>query len=248
MARISLEDKLLARSEFEDFKPQLRRPKRKRRIGFKAGCCLFFLIILIFFLLIATAAIAKTGIIEIPVFTRLFYRLPQPSRTIEISDLGKFFQPFGVQFLPDDSLAVEFTEEQLTFLLRQYLTGKKDSYFADNAQAVIINQEIEFFGLLIKPISANLTLKLRPKLIDNNLALDLAGAKIGNLDLPVPVADWLIDKLFQNKLAEFKQKIKDFQLTDLNLSEGKLNFTVKIDLALAAEKIKESLEKLKTNQ
>ena len=248
MTRISLEDKLQAKVGFDDFKPQARGPKRRRRIGFKSGCFLFFGVILIFFLLIAVSAFAKTGIVEIPVFTPLFYRLPEPTRTIAISDPDKFFQPFGVQFLPNDSLGVEFTEEQLTFLFRQYFTGKKDSYFAENSQVVIVGQEIEFFALLLKPISANLTLNLKPELVDGNLVFDLTGARIGSLNLPVSFADWLIDKLLQNKLEEFRQNMQDFQLTDLSLSEGKANLTVKVDLADLTQKIKESLEKLKINQ
>jgi hypothetical protein len=237
MARISFDDELLDETELEDFRPKRKKRRRRRKkISLKARCCLWFLILLIFFLIIITAFIAKAGVVQIPFFSQIFYRLAQPSRQIEIDNqelVNIIQQGLNLEFDPQGLATIEITEEELTYLFRQSLSGKDDSYFAESLQLIISKDRIEFFGLLIKPISASITLIIKPYLVNNILDFELIQAKIGDLSPPPKFTNWLIDTFLGDKLTEINQEIGGMgQLQSLELKEGKLIITLKPNLDL----------------
>lgn len=200
----------------------------RKRFGVKKFCCLFFVLVLLFFLVATAAVVAKTGLVNIPFFSDVFYRLPRPQRQITIANQADFLQKnLNLTLNPSQSTAkLELTEEQLTLLVRQLLSNKNDPYFASNAQAVIANGQIEFFGLLLRPVSANITIKFKPYLADNKLNFELTSLKIGDLTMPVPLADWLAVKFFSNPLSQLSQKLAEFKVQQLEVLEGKLILTI----------------------
>jgi len=226
MARINFNDELFDQEEIDDYPPKKRRRKRRaKKIRPKTCCGLFFLIAFAFFLVIALAILARTGIVEIPFFSPVFYRLPQPSRQIEIDsqDLAKLAQNSLNVSLVANAISVEITEEQLTFLIRQALTGKEDSFFAESSQALIDKEGIEFYGLLRKPVLADITFKLRPYLAGNKLEFELVEAKIGALSVPPSLAGWLFDFFFKDGLSGVNQSLaKIGNLESLELEKKKL--------------------------
>jgi len=230
MARINFDEEL-----FED-KVSRRRPRRRRkrrkRGSVKRTCCLLFLVLVVFLLLIATAVIAKTGIVEIPVFSQLFYQLPQPTRQIEASGSSSSLIPnLDLESASQNLVTIEITEENLTALFRQELSGKKDSSFAENVQAVITTEGVEFSGLLIKPISVNIILKLKPELVDHKLDFKLIQAQIGDLSIPPALADQLVDKFLQAKIEEVNQSLNKFgQLQNIKLLDSKLIVSGQLNL------------------
>jgi len=232
MARINFEDELSADQDFEEPKRR-RKPRRRRKKGsVKKTCCLLFLILIILLAVIVTAVIAKTGIVEIPIFSQLFYQLPQPTRQIEISDsTNSAVLGLNLESASKNLVTVEITEENLTSLFRQELSGKKDSLFAENVQAVITTEGVEFSGLLIKPISVNIILKLKPELVDHKLDFKLIQAKIGDLSIPPAFANQLVDKFLQDKIEEVNQSLnKVGQIQDVELLNGKLIVSCQLDL------------------
>jgi hypothetical protein len=160
--------------------------KKFRKVTFKKGCALVFFIWLILFLVLGTAVMAKAGIWQIPILTSLLYKTPQLLRTVDVGDINQF-KPEGlkINFSNSENLVVlEVPEKELTYILRKVLTGKKDSPFAPTVQAVISNQEVEFSGLLLKPLSVNLTVAIKPYVRGDSFDYKITKLKVGNLSLP----------------------------------------------------------------
>ena len=229
MVRLSFDDQLLAEDDFAQLRPKRRKRRRwgaRRRA--KSCCCFPLVFLLILFGILVTAIIAKTGIVEIPFFSSIFYELPQASRLIEI-DPADLAGSLSAK-LNQGSVVIEITEQELTYLVRQQLSGKKDSPFAESVQALINGKTVEFFGLLLKPVAANITLILEPLLIDHQLVLRPIEVKIGNLALPPSLSQWLFDRFFAARLGEFNKLLLKFgQLEHLELESGKLIITSQPD-------------------
>lgn len=225
MTLINLEEKNIAPPAVEkprrvEIEPAL--PKIKKH-HFKRNCYVLVLILFVFSLITATAAVAKTGIFEIPVFSSIFYRLPKPSRQIEIENqamIGGKNLNFSLN-TETKKITLELSEEDLTFLLRQALTQKNNPYFAPNLQAAILNNEVELYGLLLKPFSANLTLKVKPIFSDHKLDFELTKIKIGGLPMPAGYGNIIIHRLLAKPLEQLNSAAAKFQLESLELSEKK---------------------------
>lgn len=221
MARINFEDELPIDQDYREPRRRKYKKRRSKKGRIKRECCLLFFILVIFLLIILTAIIAKTGAIEIPVFSKIFYRMPHPTRPVEVEN---FISPsFIPESIEENSITIKISEADLSLLFRQALSGKKDSPFAENIQVAIMEDHIEFYGLLVKPISANITLKLQLELVDDKLNFKLIKAQIGSLTIPITLANWLVDKLLQEKLEAVSQSIAQAgKIQDLKLSEGEL--------------------------
>lgn len=242
MVRISPEDELAISADIEKLKSL--RAKRKRRVkkkSLKSGCCLLFLLSLIFFLVIITAIVAKTGLIKIPFFSSVFYRLPQPTRQIDLNDLNNLESKGKIGYrVKDKLLTIELTEEELTAALRQKFTGQPDSYFAKNLQVVILDEQVEIFGLLLKPVLTNLTVCFRPYLTNDKLDFEVTKVKIGDLAPPPRLASrfafWLMTKnKLGNEVNELVEKLKQAgsqaKLQSFELANGKLTILLGVDTA-----------------
>ena len=138
------------------------------------------------------AALSRIGLIDIPVFSPFFYQPLQPTRLIEVAPGQSFDLATGFKANPAGLIEGEITEEQLTLLLRQFLAGQPESYFAPTIQAVITPQTVEIFGLLLQPIKTNVTLDILPAVAGGQLVLSISQVQIGGLSLPPAWLDKLI--------------------------------------------------------
>ncbi len=234
MAR--LDSELEFGEDLEELEPQRvkrnRKQKRSFRSRLKLTCCLLFLFILIFFLVIFSAALAKSGLVEIPFFSRVFYQIPKPSREVKITedDLANFTQGLKIEARGESS-HLEITDKELTFILRQLLATGSDAYFAQNLQAVITAQNVEIFGLLLKPLKANITLKIRPYLSDGQIDFEIEEVSVGDLSVPNSLLEWLTGSLLIDKLKELNQKVSNIgELETLQLFAGKIVVIGKLNL------------------
>ena len=162
--------------EDEPIRPRKRKKKKRRRKSLwsrlKFNCCLFLLVIFFGFVIISLATLAKSGIFQIPFFSDIFYKIPEPTRIVEISqtDINQFSQGLNVKVTPE-KITLDVSEEELTHFLRQILAKGENPYFTNTVQAVIEPEGVEVFGLLLRPVKANLTVWLAPELIENRFNL-----------------------------------------------------------------------------
>jgi hypothetical protein len=249
MARINLERD--PKKEVDDFdeipaKVKSGRRRRKGRRSFKGRCCLFFLIILILAAIIGAAALAKTGLVSVPVFSDLFYRLPLPERQIDFSNQTNFkAEGFSMTAgAGKNEIIISLTEKELTFLLRQSLASGSNAIFAPNLQAAITNGQVELYGLLQKPLSANLTVNIQPFLTNGRLDYKITEFKVGDLSLPLVIVDNLVNWTFGGKINQFIGSIaENYRFNRLDLTDGK----VTIDITAATEGSAKDLINLQIN-
>lgn len=225
MTLINLEQKNIApvavekprRAQEEPALPKIKKHHLKR------NCCLLVLLLFIFSLVTAAAAAAKTGIFEIPVFSSIFYRLPKPAREVKIesqTSAGGQNLNFSLN-VETKKITLELTEEDLTFLLRRALAQGNFPYFAPNLQVLISDGEAELYGLLLKPLKVNLTLKLKPILAAGKLDFELTKIKLGDLPMPAGYGNMIVHRLLQKPLAQLNSTAAKLQLENLALSEKK---------------------------
>ncbi|MDD2806992.1 MAG: hypothetical protein PHW95_00525 [Patescibacteria group bacterium] len=202
--------------------------KKKRKKGswkFKF-CCLPIVIFFLSALIFGVVVVAKIGVWQIPIASKIFYTLPTPSRIVVVNNPASVAAS-QLNVRPDESngaATLSISEQQLTFLIRQSLTGKSSSVFAPSLQAVINPDNIEFFGLMVKPAALNVKLKILPFVENNKFKFRIVEATIGNLSLPAVLARWFIDKYLPLPLASISNMYPQLPLRDIKLEHGQLNF------------------------
>ena len=224
--------------DFENYRPLKPKRRRKRRRRYrsikyrlKKTCCFGFLFIFLMICLITVAAVAKTGIIEIPFISKIVYRFEQPEKVIEVDQDINGFRP-NVKLSPDGQLLIlEVSEQSLTMMLRQALASQPDPYFTKDLQAVISPEDVTITGFLLKPFRLNISLKVEPEVLDKKISFNIKRLTIGNLAMPPDLGNWLTNKFLGDKISELNEKIvKIGEIEDLELLEGKIVITGKFNL------------------
>lgn len=239
----------LKKVEVEAKKSKVR--EKTKRSKFRSGCLFSAGFFPIFFIIVCGAVLAKAGIWEIPVFSKVFYRTPQPIRIVKIKNPAEYANktPNSSYDQTTKTYQLELTEDDITFMIQQSLAKQSEPTFAPNAQVAITEKEIEFFGFLLKPFKANLTIRIVPIFANNKIDFKLTKFKVGDLSLPPRMVDWSIRKYSQfrnkndNKLTPdllkqvelYRDKIKP---DGIKLQAGKIIIGIFID----AEKFQQSID------
>lgn len=222
-----LKEKKLKRLDDSDYPPRDFRPRRKR--SRRITCCVFYLIIFLVLCIFALAVVAKVGIFEIPVFSKIFYKIPEPSRLVLSSGANQdnFLESFLVKPGSKD-ITFEITESELTTLLKTPAEQSQDLTI-EELQAAIMSDRIEIFGHLKSPLDAYLTLEIFPQVDEGLLDFTVIGIKIGNLPLPASLANWLINKLLTEPIEQFNQTIKQVgTIESIELQEKKIKIQAQL--------------------
>lgn len=242
MARISYEQPASEEAPVIAPAPKIKkRKKRPLRIRMKRGCCLLLFLAIAASGLVGTAALAKTGLWTVPGFSNFFYRLPEPSKTIKIGDPSTYQPEGGLVKDPDrpDRMKLEVTEKDLTYFLRRIFTGKKDSYLAENLQAVIADGEIELFALLLRPAKTNITVRIKPAIAENQISYSVASFVVGNLNLPPAWGQRLSEMILKDELDALNSYLaRNFTVYSLSLGEGRLISELSLNQQLIEEYLK----------
>ncbi|MFA6322587.1 MAG: hypothetical protein WCX71_03875 [Candidatus Buchananbacteria bacterium] len=226
-------EKIISEDESDKEFDSLPAPKKKsKKISFKNQLRLALGLVVVFGLLTSVAAVAATGIFNIPVFSRIFYHLPQPARLVDIP-LGDFkpsAEGFSVKSSSEEGLIVfDLGEREFTYILRQALTSKADSRFAPNLQVVITPDWLEFYGLQLKPFKANLTLRIKPQVVNKMLTYQILECKIGSLHVPAWLAQYYLNR-GMGQSQDISQKIMQMtRLEKLDLMDGKFSLVAWVD-------------------
>ena len=213
-----------------------------------------FLLVLIpailIILFLAVGVFAKTGIVYIPVFSQIFYRVPQPIRLIEKIDPAEYSSLIPKYGFNEETkiFHLEFTEEEATFIVRQSIANNPNANFTKTAQVVFEDGQVEFFGLMLEPVKTNLTVTVKLDYADK-FKYRISRLRIGNLNLPSFIVDWLV-KFYGNQAVKGKMKElgidpnkidfskSNIKLNNLQVDDGKFI----LDFFVDTDKIKENLE------
>ncbi len=210
---------------------------KKKKRGKFFGCCFLKFFIIVLILAASIALLAKTGLFDIPVFSKIFYQAPAPEREVAANTAEeKSFENLLAQKLDQElrsgknlaaggeiPVTLEFTEEELTGFLKTAETG--EDYPFTEAQISITPQAIEIFGQLKEFNQTFLTVALRPEIKNGELEIIFQKIRIGNLSLPPAIGNFLTDKLLKDQLDSVKKLISENgNLENIELTEGKIIF------------------------
>ncbi|MBU1146598.1 hypothetical protein KKD80_03575 [Patescibacteria group bacterium] len=216
----------------EEVISEIKEKKRKKLFT----CCLLELLFVILVLGGIVTAIAKTGLIDIPVFSKLFYEAPTPDREVsttpgeekKFEDIlaEKIKQQIKVGEKSDTgqlNIALNFTEEELTGFLKA--AEINEDYPFSNSQISISSDGVEIFGQLKEFNQTFLTATLKPEVVGEELKISFTKISIGNLSLPPAIGNFFINKFLKDQLDSIKELIsKNGKLENIELSPGKLIF------------------------
>ena len=200
--------------------------KRRRK---KSNCCVFYFLVLIAIIIFIIAMVAKLGIFQIPIFTDVFYVEPQPIRNVAPNNLSQDEIISNlINNVAAEVVIIELTESQLTSLI-QDSASLWEEVVINNLQAAILPDKIEFFGHLLNPVDAYLTLSVMPKVNEDKLGFEVLDIRIGNLPLPTKLANFLIEKLLFDPIQNFNKEIlKTSTIETIELAEGRVIIKAKL--------------------
>ncbi len=204
-----------------------------RKFFRKIGCLLFVLLILFGLVTVGAAALAKTGLWEIPIISKIFYQQPKPSRAVpgnksvvEITtDLG---WRAAKQALSSQSpeLVIPVTEEELTVLARKSFASSsllRSRLNVDTLQLVANPGEVEFFSQLFWPRQTYLTVGFLPSVEENKIKIILTRWHLGGLKMPLSLGNWFLNKFlsgrFDQLLTPVLQKV---ELKEIRTGQGEI--------------------------
>jgi len=216
-------------SENEISERSERRPRRrKHRRG--SGCCIFFIVVLLFGVLTSCAVVAKSGIIEVPFFSDVFYRVPKPTRIVEVDADAN--QELAVVANPLSGTAtLTISEEQLTQALRRSLGGY-DTVAISTAQAVILPEGIELFGLVTEPVRVTIIVLIEPRIENAHLFITVKKLTLGNLPLPPSWAERITRWLAGGIIDQTAQAINSVAIEQIELHDKTVRVVVPLSSAL----------------
>lgn len=221
---------------------EMDRKKKKKRVA----CCSLIAAAVILFLCLLAAGTAKSGIIDVPVFSKIFSKKPSPQRIVEVTpEEVKNFETDITQKLKEQvepkvepgktgqkvDVSLKFTEKELTAFLRSLeLT---DDLPLKHAQAVITPDAIEIFGEISAPSQTYLTLSFKPNLIDNSLQITLKKIKIGTMPLPTAWGNFLAEKFLSPQIQNAQDSIRKVgELESISLAQGELTVRGLVDVLI----------------
>jgi len=186
--------------------------KRETKKGHPVLTCLIVLILAVVLVVgWVGSVVAKTGLVELPALTQMFYSVPEPVRQVvptqtfeevmsdQLTELiNERIQSVGGADI-DRSLSLDLEEDVLTASL-QVLLANQDKYFetSEIQLAAVAPDQLELFmPLANNKLDSALTASLVP-LIDQEGMLDLSiqSLRVGNLKLP----NWTVGLILNRPL------------------------------------------------
>jgi uncharacterized protein YpmS len=198
------------------------KPKRSWFKFFCSSCLVLAFVILLGLI----SAVAASGLIYVPGFSKVLYSEPSPTRLIDgasIKNIDMYFQQkFESDYSKsgkDKTLEVKITEQELTTLIEQ---GKFQNTSISELQAVVLKDRIEIYGRLKKgPINTVFVLDLLPKVKDKKLYLEPIDLSLGALNIPI---GWVLSV---SNLGDFLNQpleiAEGMQILDIKLENTRIN-------------------------
>lgn len=208
-----------------------------RERGMRFGCGGLVLAALVIIGAAVAVAVARTGIVSVPVATDLLYRPATPVREVlplagySEADIIAGVAARTVVNRASGTVTVSFTETELTTIASRALaSAEKDLPFPiERAQVAIGADAIEVFALLPRDgRDVPLIVALSPELSDGRLHLRAERVVVGSLPVPKVLATVLTDIVEHTALGNVQRTIADIGTLDaIRLREGKLEVTIR---------------------
>lgn len=218
-------------AEVEKLKKSLKR-KQSKKILTCGSCLLFFILAILILGILGAYALAKSGLKEIPFFTKHFYQEPLPSYLVKSEDstaagkdiaatLEKNAREQALIQKKTENLKINLnlSEEQLTALLREQ--AKSSDYLnskIDYIQLAVLPENLELFTKL-KESRVFITLNIKPEIKNSKVDLNVEKFKVGNLAMPKFAGNLLVTDLLAKSINKMLQSYADsYQILAIDLT------------------------------
>ncbi len=167
--------------------------------------------------------IAKTGLAQVPVFSR-FYRGPQPTRVVEapkttVADfrdlLGKRLFLAQLSSPQADTVSVSVSETELTSVLQDAITQAVAGQEArvEHVQLVVLDDQIELVALIRRSgVRADVLVRFKPKIEGSAVVFEPSFFQLGDFSLPVSFAEQFAALLFSRDLGKWEVSSPQFKV------------------------------------
>ncbi|MBI4138746.1 hypothetical protein HY479_01190 [Candidatus Uhrbacteria bacterium] len=187
--------------------------------------------ILIAFVLAAAFAVAKTGVIAVPIFS-LLYRGPQPSRLVESPPIdATAFRVMVSSRLIAETLTknplpyrIRMTDEELTGGFQGAVTlALRDQFWqAEHVQAIAVPDALELYGRFRRGrLHADIKARFRPTVEKGGARFDLTGFWFGDYPVHPRFATLVAGWIFSRDLGTWILRFGDIELQGVELQEGR---------------------------
>lgn len=185
--------------------------------SYRGFCFLVFLLFFVFLVYIIIC-LSKTGLMSIPIFTGLFYHEPQPIEIVSSAQGFSLNNKIDSFNLTTGEANFTLTQEELTALVNE-----SDSFTRAQIAVGELNSEL-FAQTKIFSHSAYITIKFIPKVKNDKLDFKIVSAKIGDLNLPLFLANFTKSIIVQFYTDQFKV-LGNIKITHIQTKKGELILT-----------------------
>jgi hypothetical protein len=202
-----------------------------------------FAAIVLLMLGFAAFAVAKTGLVHVPLMSR-FYTGPEPVRVIEASALTTD----QFRALMEERIAtqirsgakppytVEITEQEITGALHGVinLVLQDKGWRAERSQVALTPKGIEFFGHLERGrTNADVRIRFDAIIENGSVRFEPTDIRFGDYPIHPALAQKLAGYLFARDVGTWMIQFGDAKLESVRFSEGKLELTASPQAAAA---------------
>lgn len=198
---------------------------RKSRFNFLScfsyqGLCFLIFLIFIALIIYLLICLTKTGLVNVPILSKIVYHEPVPIEVVSPASGFSWENKVDLKNLAEGEVTYTLTQEELTALV-------DDNEKFTRAQMAIADLNAELFAeTKILSRDAFISVKFIPKVKSNQLDFKIVSAQIGDLKLPLLIANFT-KTLF---LESFKQQLSvlnKIKITKVDLKKGELVLTAR---------------------
>ncbi len=237
-SEVDLSDKENLKKEIKkEIKPKV--IKKKKGFFSCGGCFLIFVILSATIVVFLAGAVAKTGLIRVPVLTSWLYSEPEPSRAVQYFDgeIGETLENKINSAITKKATAQDIgqeinftfslTEEELTALLNKNIAPNEEPLNPIGGQVAVNPEEIELYldiNSFSEGLDSAILIRFYPAIYNNQINITVSGLKIGTMPLPAFMGDALVGLFLKDYLNRASEAISFFgDIQRINLEEGSLS-------------------------
>jgi len=199
------------------------------------GCAGLALLIVLIFSTLVAYAVAKTGVVGVPVLSRWYYG-PSPTRLVaaQAMTVDAFRVLLGARFFsqalnhPQPPFAVDVSEKELTGVIMNAIDAalRDASWKQDYTQIVVRPTDLELLSKFSRgSFHLDMLVRFHTVVQDGGVRFDPFFVQIGDYQLPASVAYRAASYLFSRDLGTFILTFGDAKLQDLKLKDGVIEIT-----------------------
>lgn len=190
--------------------------------------------VLVLLSMLLAFAVAKTGIVSVPLFSR-WYVGPMPTRVVSgikttpdgfLRTLESRMRTEAMKGAPPYELSV--SEQELTGALQSAVTTALRTQGWDRAdvQIVLRPTDMEVLGRFQRgSLAPQLLARFVPRIADGGLRFEPIFVQLGDYPLPPSLANTVLTTIFSRDFGTWTMSFGDVKLSNIRLSDGSVRFS-----------------------